>query len=300
MSFTSDKIDILLAAYNGAPYIRLQIDSIIVQTHANWRLIIRDDNSGDNTSRIIDEYAKEYPEKITVLNNNGKNLGVVKNFEELLNNSTADYVCFCDQDDIWLPFKLESTLKKMKETESSCPDKAVLVHSDMIVVNEKLENISDSFFKYQNIDPEIKNLNRLLVQNNVTGCTTMINKKLKDLILPFRENIIMHDWYTALVAASSGIIEYIPRATVLYRQHSGNQLGAVKYGIRYIVEKILTVFERDSLINGQKQAALIKHPVATIYAALNNCNWLKRRYYTIKYGFFKKGFLRNAGLFLKI
>jgi glycosyltransferase involved in cell wall biosynthesis len=293
-------IDVLLATYNGEKFVGQQIESVINQTYTDWKLIIRDDNSSDNTPKIIKEYAAKHPDKIKVLDNGKNNLGVVKNFGELLKASNSDYVCFCDQDDVWFPFKLERTLKMMLENQKRNPGKAVLVHSDMVVVDDSLNKINDSFFKYQNINPKIKKLSRLLVQNNVTGCSTMINKELKKAILPFKEGVVMHDWYAALVASSIGVIDHIPYATSMYRQHSDNQLGAVKYDGCYIINKLVSIFEKISLINGQKQASLINDLVAKVYSTLNDQNWFKRRYYMFKFGFYKKGFLRNLGLFLKI
>jgi glycosyltransferase involved in cell wall biosynthesis len=300
MTKDNPKIDILLASYNGERFIGQQIDSILSQTYTNWKLIIRDDKSSDRTPQIIKEYASKYSDKIRILDSNNRNLGVVKNFEELLKASDSNYICFCDQDDVWLPFKLEKTLEKMLKTEKLNPKKPVLVHTDMKVVNDKLIEINASFFKYQNIDPKLRTMGRALVQNTVTGCTVMINAKLKSLITPFSEKVVIHDWYSELVALEYGKVDYLDSQTVLYRQHNTNELGAKRYGLSYMFEQITKLFTKGNLLKGQVQASLLNDRIAKIYSTLNKQNWFKRRYYMFKYGFYKKGLLRNIGLFLKI
>ncbi|MHB9334492.1 glycosyltransferase, partial [Fusobacterium polymorphum] len=100
------KIEILMATYNGEKYVGEQIDSIIHQTYKNWKLLIRDDNSTDKTLEILKEYEKK-DKRIKIIEDKKGNLGFVKNFEELLNNSKEDWVMFSDQDDYWLENKIE-------------------------------------------------------------------------------------------------------------------------------------------------------------------------------------------------
>src|SRR5689334_536818 len=109
---------ILLATFNGEQYIAEQIQSLLDQTYTNWRLIIRDDNSKDNTSAILTRYQQQYPDKITVMPNGGTNLGSVLNFNALLTFAQdAEYIMFCDQDDKWLPHKIEDTFNAMLQLE---------------------------------------------------------------------------------------------------------------------------------------------------------------------------------------
>ena len=88
------EIDILMAAYNGEKYISEQIESILSQTFTDWRLLIRDDGSGDNTPAIIEEYAAKYPGKIEVIHDDAVCRNATKNFFELLKHAEADYVMF--------------------------------------------------------------------------------------------------------------------------------------------------------------------------------------------------------------
>ena len=131
-------IDILLSTYNGERFIKEQIDSILSQTFTDWRLIIRDDFSKDNTPLIIKEYSEKYPEKISILTSE-KNLGCKSSFETLLRESKNDYVMFSDQDDIWLPDKVKEAYQMMIEAERDNKGKAIICCTDLIVVNEKLE-----------------------------------------------------------------------------------------------------------------------------------------------------------------
>ena len=103
-----DKIDILMATYNGEKYIVEQIDSIINQTYKNWNLLIRDDNSTDRTLEIIKNYQKK-DARIRILDNNKVNLGIVKNFEKLLKISESELIMFSDQDDIWKKGKIKTS-----------------------------------------------------------------------------------------------------------------------------------------------------------------------------------------------
>ena len=86
-----EKIDILLATYNGSKYLHEQLNSILSQSYGNINVIIRDDGSSDNTVMIINEY-EEKDNRVKLLNDNLGNLGFVRNFEELMKNSTSEYL----------------------------------------------------------------------------------------------------------------------------------------------------------------------------------------------------------------
>ena len=109
-------LDILLATYNGEKFLKEQINSLLDQSYKNWKLLIRDDMSTDCTMAILSDYISKYPDKIKLLKSN-KRLGPCQSFNYLLQKSDSDYVMFCDQDDIWLPEKIELSLKKMRSLE---------------------------------------------------------------------------------------------------------------------------------------------------------------------------------------
>ncbi len=237
-----NKIDILLAAYNGEKFLAQQIDSILAQTHQDWQLLIRDDQSADNTVKIIKEYTSKYSDKIKLIEDNKGNLGLVRNFETLLKSSQAEYIMFCDQDDIWLPNKIELTLNTMKSAENQNPDTPILVHTDLKIVDEELRPIADSFWKSCKISPQTDGLlNKIVYRNIVTGCTVMINKKLKENSIPFPPQVRLHDWWLAVNAAKNGKLISIQEQTILYRQHSKNVVGGKKH------RKLSTVFSPNTI-----------------------------------------------------
>ena len=133
----NETIDILLATYNGEKYLKEQIESILNQTYSNIRLIISDDCSTDKTKEIIKEYEEKDDRIISY--SHEKNLGYVKNFEFLLSKVENEIYMLSDQDDVWLPIKVEHTYDKLKETDAD------LEFTDLEVVNEKLETINQSF-----------------------------------------------------------------------------------------------------------------------------------------------------------
>jgi len=309
------EISIIMAAYNGGQYLSEQINSVLGQSCKEWQLIIRDDNSGDNTRDIIKEYTQRYPEKIKLVSDGDGNVGASQNFLRLLGHTNADYIMFCDQDDIWLPDKIKITLDKVKEIEKKYGiNTPVLIHTDLKVVDKDLNVIADSFWKYQRLNPEKgKTLNRLLVQNVVTGCTVMINRALKDKIKLLPEQTIVYDWWIALAAVAFGKIDYAPTATVLYRQHDNNNIGAKEWNLGYIMNmarlnmgNFRTILQKTQL---QAKAFLDIFrseltekdiDLLNVYSTLGRQNLFVRRLNLIKYNFFKMGFIRNIGLFLSV
>ncbi|MDD5063408.1 MAG: glycosyltransferase family 2 protein [Phycisphaerae bacterium] len=228
MSYKPD-IKILLATYNGQEYLAEQIDSILTQSNQDWQLLIRDDGSDDDTVRIIEGYANRLPDKIGLIKDNEGRLGANLNFGKLLQYADAEYIMFCDQDDVWLPNKIEMALNAMKAAEQVYPDKPILIHTDLKVIDSERNTIADSMWIYQKIFPEAGNdLNRVMAQNVVTGCTMMINKKARAVSIPVPDEAIMYDWWLALNVCRHGKIIYLSIPSVLYRQHSGNQVGAKK------------------------------------------------------------------------
>jgi glycosyltransferase involved in cell wall biosynthesis len=308
-----------MATYNGGRYLDEQIKSIFDQTETNWRLIIRDDCSNDNTKFIIRNYAERYPEKIFVLENNGEKLGACQNFARLLEHSSANYIMFCDQDDIWLPNKIAVTLEKMSEMEEALGEKTpLMVHTDMKVVDENLDPIAESFWQLLRLKPANGNkLNRLVLQNVPSGCAMMINKSLRDTAAPIPREAVMHDWWLCLVAAAFGKTGYLQIPTVLYRQHGMNVCGAGNRFSIQMMRKILTSKSRQKLnINrnetiekSQKQAAafLVRYDSALpdnikiilrTFLVIKQKGFFVRRYYILRYGYFYGSIIDNMGMLL--
>lgn len=303
-------VTVLLAVYNGEKYLKAQIDSLLNQTVKDIKIIIRDDGSTDNSPFIINEYCKKYSQIVSKLS--GKATGSAKcNFAELLYNCDDDYIMFCDQDDVWLPQKVEKTIAAMKSAEGENRETPVLVHSDLKVVDQDLNVISNSFFEFQRLNQDSITLPKLLVQNYVTGCTVMINRALKQKCGKIPNECVMHDWWLALTAQLFGKIVCISEPLMLYRQHSGNQVGAkASYGIALIKRKLATlnkVRENYNATYSQAQAILEKYAdkignqerkLLEIYISIPHKNKFKRIHLVRKYGFKKGTRLRVIGQYI--
>lgn len=218
-----EKIDILLATYNGEKFVKEQIESILNQTYENFNLIISDDASTDNTLNILEEYEKK-DTRIKVFKKE-KNKGLIDNFEFLLKNVTSDYFMFSDQDDIWKKDKIEKSINKLKEESSG------LVYTDLEIVDEKLNVIYPSYWKYKQIYKKIikyNNFEALYLNNFVTGCTILAKSKyIKDILpLPRNSKFVLHDYWTALIISAKDKISYVEESTIQYRQHKNNRVGS--------------------------------------------------------------------------
>lgn len=215
-------VQILLATYNGERFLRAQLDSLFTQSFQEFTLLARDDGSTDNTLQIIDEYIEKYPSKISLIKDDKKNVGATQNFGILLENATADYIFFCDQDDVWINTKIENSLQKIQILEQTDKQKPCLVFSDMKWIDEQGNTINESLWKQYKLHPNYFTLNRLLIQNIPHGCTMLINKSLRDLAFPIPKEAILHDHWIALLAAAAGKWDAIQTPTVLLRFHAQN------------------------------------------------------------------------------
>jgi glycosyltransferase involved in cell wall biosynthesis len=240
------KIAILLATYNSSKYLTQQIQSIITQSYTNWTLYIRDDGSDDTTISIIEKYTQLF-KNIIFLTDVVKHRGVKDNFGWLMEQVESEYYMFCDHDDVWLPQKIELSMMKMAEYQNVRQDKAIIVHTDLTVVNERLEVIYPSFWKFRHITPQSTSFRYHCACNNVTGCTMLFNKLARDLSLPIPVEASLHDsWIALVVAFHKGIITYIEEPLILYRQHATNIIGTRKIPlIRYHLYNIKEVISNN-------------------------------------------------------
>nr|WP_299241740.1 glycosyltransferase family 2 protein [uncultured Halomonas sp.] len=221
-------IDVILTTYEGESYLAEQLDSLLAQRDVSFQVLICDDGSTDRTQKILYSYVESLPGKIKILPIKER-LGVKDNFARLMAHSTAFHIAFCDQDDIWHEDKIKITFERMLEEEKRAPGVPILVHSDLRVVDSDGSVIADSFFDYQKLPKKVASLNEALVKNNVTGCTVMLNRAAIDIAMPIPDEAIMHDWWIACkVIQAGGIISFIDRPLIDYRQHGANTIGAHK------------------------------------------------------------------------
>lgn len=225
-----ENITVLLSTYNGEKYLSEQLASLVNQQGVELEVLVRDDGSTDDTIKILDEWQS----KGLLSWYSSGNLGPGKSFMHLLRNAKpGSYYAFCDQDDVWLPEKLRLTMDKMKEVELVNPGKPVIVHTDMYVVDEKLDVVHESFWRSSGLRPDVlRTFPYLCTCNSVNGCTILMNSVARELILEkyVEHNVIIHDVISALtVSYYGGIIDYVDAPTVLYRQHASNVVGAMEY-----------------------------------------------------------------------
>lgn len=236
-------IAILLATYNSEPFLEEQINSILLQTYRDWHLYIRDDGSTDGTLDIIKNFQVRWPDKIFVLDNMQVVHNAYGNFVELLNNVDADYYMFCDHDDVWIPNKIEICMAHMESIEIENPEVPIVIHTDMKVVDQDLNVISESFWQYSRILPDHCSFWELVCCNCVNGCTMLFNDKAKKTIQGHEAYCLMHDTLVAQsVAAVGGIIFAIRKPTVLYRQHIENVIGATDVNLDYFVHRMRSLW----------------------------------------------------------
>ena len=212
-------VDILVTTYNtNEKYLKKQIDSILRQTHKNIKIYISDDNSSDKkVAKILKEY--EQKDNRIKLYIQPKNLGYNKNFEFLLQQSTANYIMFSDHDDIWYKEKVEKSLNRIKE------ENVDMVYCNCRQVDEDGIVIQDDYFKYKNV-PLIKGKNKLAISRCVgIGCSQIITKSVKDKMIPFKKGVIAHDWLAAFIANEGKGMCYIEEPLFDYRLHGLNVFG---------------------------------------------------------------------------
>ncbi|SFG40288.1 glycosyltransferase family 2 protein [Oribacterium sp. WCC10] len=225
-------ITVLLCTYNGAQYVKEQIESIMAQNCSDFDIVVSDDGSSDETLTVVNELMEKHNGRIRLIQQSPPTGSAERHFLKLISEKQygdSDYIMLSDQDDVWNGDKMEKSLEEMKALEVIYGhDKPLLVHCDSLVVDKELKTISPSYVEYQKMTPSRKSLSQLLVQNNIVGGAMMINRALAELITAVPEHCVMHDQWIALVAAAFGEIRFIPESLYKYRQHGDNVLGAEK------------------------------------------------------------------------
>lgn len=218
------KIQILMSTYNGARYLAEQLDSILEQDCeriglAVWKLLIRDDGSEDGTQEILKEYAGKYPEKIQWIQ--GENCGVIQSFFKLLQaaEEDMDYYALADQDDYWMPEKLSCGIGALEGVTDGIPK---LYCCRPKLVDAALQELPIEIRR----PPVRQSFENALLENVVTGCTVVMNKSLRDIVIVrLPEFTMMHDRWLYLTAACFGTVLYDETPHICYRQHGGNVVG---------------------------------------------------------------------------
>jgi glycosyltransferase involved in cell wall biosynthesis len=225
------RIVVLLATYKGEMHLRSQLDSLLAQSLVPDLILARDDGSDDGTRAILAAYARAHPCVIQVIDGvageGSRTLGFVGNFLTLLRRSPieARYIFFCDQDDVWLPTKIERTVEALDHamSEGAGPHAPLLAFTRLSIVGPDLTPRALSPV------PRRPGFGHALGENAVTGCSMCVNGALARLVKenpPQAARVVAHDWWFYLVASGLGHVIYVPEPTILYRQHGANVEGA--------------------------------------------------------------------------
>lgn len=303
-------LDILLATWNGAAWLPVQLESILSQGGPRTRILVRDDGSRDGTRELLAAWAERHPGRIVILRDNGRRLGACGNFAALLHASTARWVMFCDQDDRWHSGKIAATCAVLGDLEAKYgSDRPLLVHGDADLVDCDLHPLGRSLSQALQVRLEdAGDLHRQLIQNSATGCTMMLNQALVRAALPVPVEAIMHDWWVALVAAAIGTVATVPGQLLDYRQHQANVFGAGGLRLSRLAARFTApgaVRKRFVRAAAQAEILLARHgsvmtasqvSLCRAFADLPQRGWLGRRATVMRYGFWMSGVRRNIGM----
>lgn len=211
------KVVVLLSTYNGEKYLKQQLDSILEQTYENTEILVRDDGSKDATLSILKEYEKQNNVRVI----QGKNIGFVDSFMELLKQSPdAQYYAFADQDDVWEKDKIKRAVSIL-EREESKEDKEqypIMYYSSYDFYDENMQ------FAYHPDTRGKTNFLNSLVECVNLGMATVINKQAKDKVLQKipKENCLGHDWWSYMICTAFGKVIYDEKSMVKHRIHQTN------------------------------------------------------------------------------
>lgn len=213
-------ISVCMATYNGAKTVRRQLESILMQLSAGDEVVIVDDQSKDDTIKIIKSIAKESTISISI-NINEKNRGPVKSFEYAMELASGDYIFFSDQDDIWLENKVSLVMDAFQEN-------ADLIIHDGIVVDAKLKIIDESWNRYNGNNLR-QGIFGNIIKNGYTGAMMAVSSKLAKKVLPFPQKIPMHDqWIFDVAKIKKMKISIIEQPLIQYVRHGNNATGMVR------------------------------------------------------------------------
>ena len=233
-------VSVALAAYNGEKYIAEQISSVLPQLSEDDEIVVSVDPSADRTREIVSSMS-EADSRIKLIDGEGR--GLIKNFENAIKNCRNDIIFPCDQDDIWLPEKA-ARVKKEFENDSAL----LLTMHDAKIVDENLSEIESSFFAHRGTKTGIlKNI----WKNSYMGCCMAFRKEALKYILPFPENLPMHDQWIGLVCEKRGKVSLIREPLMLYRRHGDNaskmQHESVMQMIKWRLSIILSLIKNQAV-----------------------------------------------------
>ena len=241
---------VLLATYNGGLFLPEQLFSLSTQSRRPDMLVLRDDGSSDNSVDLVRQWGLNEEIPVKILESRGR-LGPAKSFLEILRNAgPADIYMFCDQDDFWLPEKIERAVNVLSASPSDVPH----LHATRLnIVDEKLQWLGDSPV------PKELSFSSAACESVLTGCTMAFNAALAThLCRGTPRFLIMHDWWAYLVASGCGSVSFDRKPSLLYRQHGSNTLGAGPHGLAKFHSRLKTFFGSNSAQRSHQLAELLR------------------------------------------
>lgn len=230
------KVSVALCTYNGARFLSEQLESIAAQTHLPDEVVVCDDGSSDGTLGVVAQFARTVPFLVSCYKNLTQ-LGVTKNFERAISLCTGDVIFLCDQDDVWMPQKIEKMAAAFQANYQ-----IGLVFSNGFVVDSKLNKLGYKVWDVFGLDEKSQRaitggdpLSFFIRRYAITGATMAFRASLKDKFLPIPE-VWIHDAWITCLAASMGSIVTVAEPLIMYRQHEANVIGGRRISIsaRYI------------------------------------------------------------------
>ncbi len=236
------KVAVIMSTYNGERFIKEQLDSILNQTYKNVEIIIRDDGSTDKTVEIIKDYQKTNKNIELFI---GENLGFIKSFFELLKLAEADYYSYADQDDIWMPNKIEIAVNSLNELDDSKPN-MVFGNSDYYDENMKFIGHGEKDKKYSFLSALFACVGQ--------GMTMTVNKKTRDMIIEnMPKTCFFHDWWTYLLCIGLGNVAYNNVTTVKYRRRKENATSEGQGYFRLLIWRVKNLLFNDGIRDIKQQ-----------------------------------------------
>ena len=297
------RVALLLTTFNGEKFIEQQLDSIVKQTHRNWKLYVSDDGSEDATLSIVQRYQKQLgSDRIFIFN--GPQQGFAQNFLSLIRNPQiqGDYFAFSDQDDIWFEDKLERSLSALTATQQSLP---VIYCSRTRLVDE-----SEQVIGYSPLFKRSPSFRNALVQSIAGANTMLLNNKARELLARTAKDthVVSHDWLAyILVSGCGGRVIYDPKPTLDYRQHGDNLIGSNSgfkdrvLRIRMMLGGTFREWNQQNLqaLDCCREKLEINNRLTLEYfEQARDANFFRRFYLLGKAGIYRQTRLGNIGLIL--
>lgn len=297
------QVQILLSTWNGEAWLPELLESLEQQTFSDWELLVRDDGSTDQTVKLLLAWQQKCPDRMTRLDLEGQHLGSTASFSHLVTVSDAPYLMFCDQDDVWFPEKIAMEYESMQRLSAQHGERVpLLVHTDLALINENKLLMNGSFWKWRGFDVHQQKQGYLLT-NTVTGCATIFNRAAADKAFPVSVGVQHHDRWLGLVCAWFGVVHPLERASLLYRQHDDNAVGAGLTHYQHVSPR--SVSERLANWSAQAEVFLKRfgdeleakdYWLVEALADLRHLKGWERRRQIVRHRLFKPGVMASLAL----